>query len=86
MKRVITAAVIAIAATGVGAGAAGAAQTSQPSRPTQPSQQRQDCRTYSSTTVCGKVQLDQKQQACATSMVQQGMTQRRAEVECHAFG
>ncbi|WP_242902967.1 hypothetical protein [Actinomadura terrae] len=84
MKRVITAAVIAIAATGVGVGAAGAAQPSQQTQPSQ--QQRQDCRTYSSTAVCGKVQLDQKQQACATAMVQQGMTQRRAEVECKAFG
>ncbi|MFI0370342.1 hypothetical protein ACH35V_20920 [Actinomadura sp. 1N219] len=47
---------------------------------------RQDCRTYSSVGQCGEPRLDEKQRACVTSAVQQGMTERRAEVECRAFG
>ncbi|TDD94474.1 hypothetical protein [Actinomadura rubrisoli] len=77
MKRVITAAMIAVVAAAGGVGSASAAQSSHGDR--------QDCRTYSSTTVCGKPKLTEKQRACATSMVQQGMTQRRAEVECLTF-
>ncbi|WP_131740686.1 hypothetical protein [Actinomadura roseirufa] len=81
MKRVITAMVLVMIA---GIGAVGSAAASQPSRTDRTG--RQDCRTYSSRTVCGEVQLNQKQRACATSMVQQGMTQRRAETECYIFG
>ncbi|MFI0405347.1 hypothetical protein [Actinomadura sp. 3N508] len=47
---------------------------------------RQDCRTYSGVTQCGEPQLNEKQRACVTTAVQQGMTERRAEVECRAFG
>ncbi|GII53554.1 hypothetical protein Pth03_19430 [Planotetraspora thailandica] len=44
-----------------------------------------DCRTYSSVTVCGPLSLSPKQQACVTESVRQGLTYRRAEVECYAF-
>ncbi|ROO84312.1 hypothetical protein EDD29_1832 [Actinocorallia herbida] len=45
-----------------------------------------DCRTYSSVSVCGTVQLDAQQSKCVNTSVAQGMTERRAEVECTAFG
>ncbi|QXJ23669.1 hypothetical protein AGRA3207_004859 [Actinomadura graeca] len=80
MKKVMTGAMIAAAVALGGAGSAAAAQQS----PEQGA--RQDCRTYSSVTECGKVQLNEKQRACVTSSVQLGMTERRAEVECSAFG
>ncbi|MFD0685646.1 hypothetical protein [Actinomadura fibrosa] len=77
MKKVITATAIAAAAALGGVGSASAAQPTHSAR--------QDCRTYSSTRVCGQPKLNDKQRACATKMVQQGMTQRRAEVECLTF-
>jgi hypothetical protein len=80
MKRVMTGALIA-AVVGVG-GVGGGVAVAQAS-PDQSA--RQDCRTYSSTTECGQPKLNEKQQACVTAAVQQGMTERRATVECHAF-
>lgn len=80
MKRVMTGALI-VAVLGIG-GAASATAAAPSGHGQQP---RQDCRTYSSVTQCGQPQLDQKQQACVTSAVQQGMTERRAVVECHTF-
>jgi len=78
MTRVITGILItAVAAIG-GVGSASAAQPSHGTK-----SPRQDCRTYSSVTECGQPKLNQKQRACVDSMVQLGMTQRRAEVECH---
>ncbi|QFG23883.1 hypothetical protein [Actinomadura sp. WMMB 499] len=70
----------AMVAAGVVSGTAAAAQ------PQQQTQQTRDCRTYASTTVCGDLQLNEKQRACVTSSVQLGMTERRAEVECRATG
>ncbi|RSN42457.1 MULTISPECIES: hypothetical protein [Actinomadura] len=79
MKRVMTGALIAAVAAAGGIG--GTAAAAEP----QPRQQTQDCRTYSSTTRCGDVRLDEKQRACVSSSVRLGMTERRAEVECQAF-
>ncbi|WP_067454691.1 hypothetical protein [Actinomadura macra] len=79
MKKVMTGVMIVAAVAMGGAGSVAAAQ----SPPEQGA--RQDCRTYSSTTECGKVQLNDKQRACVTSAVQLGMTERRAEVECVTF-
>src|SRR5690606_42059988 len=79
MKRVLVGALIAAAAGAAGVGGATAAQSSD-----EPA--RQDCRTYSSVTDCGgPVKLTEKQQACVTAATRQGMTERRAEVECRAF-
>ncbi|WP_433221889.1 hypothetical protein [Microtetraspora malaysiensis] len=44
-----------------------------------------DCRTYSSVTVCGKLKLSPRQEACVRESVRSGLTFRRAEVECYAF-
>jgi hypothetical protein len=44
-----------------------------------------DCRTYSSVTVCGVLQLSERQKACVRESVKGGLTFRRAEVECYAF-
>ncbi|WP_344596359.1 hypothetical protein [Actinomadura vinacea] len=71
--------VLIAAVVGIGGGGTAAAQ------PSHDANARQGCRTYSSVTECGKLQLNQKQQACVTWAVQLGMTQRRADVECHAF-
>ncbi|WP_021597433.1 hypothetical protein [Actinomadura welshii] len=79
MKKVMTGVLIAAA---VGIGGAGTASAAQPS---QAQDARQDCRTYSSVSQCGQPQLTEKQRACVTAAVQQGMTERRATVECHAF-
>jgi hypothetical protein len=75
----MTGALIAAFAGIAGVGSAAAAQ------PSDDQGTRQDCRTYSSVTECGKPKLDEKQQACVTAAVQQGMTERRAAVECRAF-
>ena len=79
MKRVMTGALVAamVAAGGI-SGTAAAAQ------PQQAQQQPRDCRTYSGTTECGDLRLDDEQRACVTSGVRLGMTERRAEVECKA--
>lgn len=79
MKRVMTGALIAAV---VGIGGVGSATAAQPSHERTA---RQDCRTYSGVTECGQPQLNEKQRACVTTAVQRGMTERRAEVECHAF-
>ncbi|TDC93058.1 hypothetical protein [Actinomadura sp. 7K507] len=72
--------VLVAAAVGVtGVGGATAAQSS----PHEPA--RQDCRTYSSVKECGQPKLNEKQQQCVTAATQQGMTERRATVECRAF-
>jgi hypothetical protein len=81
MKRIMTGALIA-ATLGIG-GIGSAAAAAAPSEEQAP---RQDCRTYSSVTECGQPQLTEKQRACVTTSVQQGMTERRATVECKAFG
>lgn len=44
-----------------------------------------DCRTYSGITVCGELKLSAREQACVRDAVRDGMTHRRAEVECYAF-
>jgi hypothetical protein len=44
-----------------------------------------DCRTYSSVTVCGELTLSEREQGCVRQAVAQGLTARRAEVECYAF-
>jgi hypothetical protein len=80
MKRVMTGTLIAAVVGIAGVGSASAAQ------PSHNQGARQDCRTYSSVSKCGQVQLNDKQRACVTSAVQQGMTERRATVECSAFG
>ncbi|MFB4305686.1 hypothetical protein [Actinomadura sp. GTD37] len=85
MKRVMTGALIA-AVVGVGGVGAGGAAVAQASDPAQGQSTRQDCRTYSSVTECGQPKLTEKQRACVDSAVQQGMTDRRAVVECSAFG
>ncbi|SFP80001.1 hypothetical protein SAMN04489713_117212 [Actinomadura madurae] len=79
MKKVMTGALIAAA---VGIGGMGTASAAQPSHA---QDTRQDCRTYSSVSQCGQPQLTEKQRACVTAAVQQGMTERRATVECRAF-
>jgi hypothetical protein len=43
------------------------------------------CRTYSSVTVCGDITLTEKQRQCVTDSVGLGMTESRAQVECHTF-
>ncbi|MEV5825692.1 hypothetical protein AB0L25_08945 [Spirillospora sp. NPDC052242] len=71
-----------VAAMVAAGGISGTAAAAEP-QPRQ--QQTRDCRTYSSTTRCGDVRLDEKQRACVSSSVRLGMTERRAEVECQAF-
>ncbi|MFC4584532.1 hypothetical protein [Sphaerisporangium corydalis] len=44
-----------------------------------------DCRTYSGVSVCGVLNLSETQKRCAEDSVAQGLTYRRAEVECYAF-
>ncbi|MFV2209483.1 hypothetical protein ACFHW2_04570 [Actinomadura sp. LOL_016] len=73
-----------VAAMVAAGGISGTAAAAQPQQ-AQP-QQTRDCRTYSSTTRCGDLQLNEKQRTCVTSSVQLGMTERRAEVECQATG
>jgi hypothetical protein len=84
MKRVITASLLAMA---VVVGGVGTASAAQPSRTDQkaPASTQQGCRTYSSVKECGKLSLNAKQRACEAKYVKLGMTQSRAEVECHAF-
>lgn len=79
MKRVMIGGLL-IAVLGIGGAASATA-----AQPSGDQGTRQDCRTYSSVTDCGKPKLTEKQQACVNSAVQQGMTERRAVVECHAF-
>ncbi|WP_147339408.1 hypothetical protein [Actinomadura spongiicola] len=79
MKRVMTGALIVGVLGFGGVGGASAAASSQEPAP------RQDCRTYSSVTECGQPRLTEKQRACVTTAVQQGMTERRATVECRTF-
>ncbi|MEO3871672.1 hypothetical protein ABGB18_22890 [Nonomuraea sp. B12E4] len=45
-----------------------------------------DCRTYSGVTVCGTLYLSKAQRTCAQEAVGRGLSYRRAEVECYAFG
>jgi len=44
-----------------------------------------DCRTYSSVTACGTIELNPAQGKCVARSVGLGMTERRAEVECSRF-
>lgn len=80
MKRVMTGALVAAA---LGIGGIGSATAAAPAEPERDA--RQDCRTYSSVTECGEPKLTEKQRACVDSAVRQGMTERRATVECRAF-
>ncbi|MGH3240972.1 MAG: hypothetical protein ACRDNL_11380 [Spirillospora sp.] len=76
MTGVLVVAVLGIG--GVGSATAASPSTDQKTR--------KDCRTYSSVTECGQqARLTEKQRACVTTAVQQGMTERRATVECRAF-
>ncbi len=78
MKRVMVGALVTAAVGFAGVGGATAAQSSgEPAR--------QDCRTYSSVTECGQPELTEKQRECVTAATRQGMTERRATVECRAF-
>jgi hypothetical protein len=82
MQRVITGALI-VAVHGIGGvGGAIAAAPSDEGQGTRQDSTRQDCRTYSGVTRCGEQQLTEKQRACVTAAVQEGMTERRAVVEC----
>ena len=45
-----------------------------------------DCRRYSSVLVCGELELSPRQLKCVEDSVRAGMTRRRSEVECYAFG
>ncbi|MEU8266345.1 hypothetical protein AB0B89_04195 [Sphaerisporangium sp. NPDC049002] len=45
-----------------------------------------DCRTYSGITVCGKLKLSRRERRCVVRSVRdEGLSRRRAEVECYAF-
>ncbi|MEU7854500.1 hypothetical protein [Nonomuraea sp. NPDC049141] len=44
-----------------------------------------DCRTYSSVTVCGTLNLSSGERACVRDSVAKHLSFRRAEVECYAF-
>ncbi|MFB4313614.1 hypothetical protein [Actinomadura sp. 21ATH] len=79
MKRVMTGVLLTAV---LGIGGAGAASAAQPSGD---GTARQDCRTYSGVTQCGQPQLTEKQRGCVTAAVNQGMTERRATVECTAL-
>ncbi|GAA3236099.1 hypothetical protein [Actinocorallia longicatena] len=46
---------------------------------------RTDCRTYSSVTTCGRVELTASQQKCVAHYTSLGVTEARATTECHAF-
>ena len=72
-KSLIAASALALAATGFGGAALLPSATAAPAK---------DCRTYSSATVCGELSLSPAQNTCVTRSVEQGMTERRAEVEC----
>jgi len=63
--------VLAVALTSVAAGPAVAAS--------------ENCRTYSSVSVCGKLDLNEKQRQCVTDSTRLGMSESRAQVECHTF-
>ncbi|MEU5883586.1 hypothetical protein [Spirillospora sp. NPDC047279] len=75
MTKLIAAGVAGVA-TAFGAVAAAPAQAAPPQRVTV------DCRTYSGVEVCGGLTLDAKQKQCVRQAVDQGMSERRAEVEC----
>ncbi|GAA3826321.1 hypothetical protein GCM10022226_53830 [Sphaerisporangium flaviroseum] len=44
-----------------------------------------DCRTYSGISVCGRLVLTKRERRCVTRLVREGLSRRRAEVECYAF-
>ncbi|MEV7964377.1 hypothetical protein AB0O34_00120 [Sphaerisporangium sp. NPDC088356] len=44
-----------------------------------------DCRTYSGITVCGKLKLSKAERRCVIISMKDGLSRRRAEVECYAF-
>jgi hypothetical protein len=44
-----------------------------------------DCRTYSGATVCGVLKLSEREQQCVKQYVDNGLSSRRAEVECYVF-
>ncbi|MEU0517297.1 hypothetical protein [Streptosporangium sp. NPDC006007] len=44
-----------------------------------------DCREYSGVAVCGLLELGPREQRCVKESVADGLTHRRAEVECYAF-
>jgi hypothetical protein len=44
-----------------------------------------DCRTFSGVTVCGTLRLSKAERQCTEESTEQGVSRRRAEVECYAF-
>jgi hypothetical protein len=44
-----------------------------------------DCRTYSGVSVCGTLKLSKAERKCAQDSTDQGLSFRRAEVECYAL-
>ncbi|MCW2878684.1 MAG: hypothetical protein JWQ95_2784 [Sphaerisporangium sp.] len=44
-----------------------------------------DCRTYSGITVCGTLKLSRRERLCVKHLAQDGLSRRRAEVECYVF-
>lgn len=42
-----------------------------------------DCRTYAGTTVCGELMLSKAERACTDESTRNGLSYRRAEVECY---
>ncbi|MEV0390566.1 hypothetical protein [Nonomuraea sp. NPDC050643] len=44
-----------------------------------------DCRTYSGVSVCGTLKLSKAERACTRDSTDQGLSYRRAEVECYAL-
>ncbi|WP_018657605.1 hypothetical protein [Actinomadura flavalba] len=75
--------VLLVAVTLGALAASGSSAVAQPAR-TQVG--GQNCRTYAGETVCGTLRLSPAERACVRDAVSAGMTQRRAEVECHLDG
>ncbi|MFG1702720.1 hypothetical protein ACFLIM_05970 [Nonomuraea sp. M3C6] len=44
-----------------------------------------DCRTYTGVTVCGPLKLSRSERQCKQTSVEQGISFRRAEVECYVY-
>ncbi|MQY07625.1 hypothetical protein [Actinomadura macrotermitis] len=81
LLAVLTVMTLALAAGGASISASAAAPPRAPVHQTQGA----DCRTYSGTEVCGGLKLTDQQRACVQQSVAKGMTDRRAEVECHTY-
>ncbi|TMR10138.1 hypothetical protein ETD86_40760 [Nonomuraea turkmeniaca] len=44
-----------------------------------------DCRTFTGVTVCGTLKLSKAERQCTKDSTDQGLSYRRAEVECYAL-